>query len=105
MSKDNNSENENVFPKKWAKVLEDLPEFKESAEASSKEDLNKIIIQCEGNIYTVEKEKECDTKLNAAKDLVKDYMTPYRDAVKVQMAKIKYALYLLDQSGVNLDNQ
>jgi hypothetical protein len=96
---------ENVFPKRWMKVLESIPEFREIADAASKDDLDKIILQCEGNIYVVDKEKESDVKLNAAKELVKDYMGPYREAVKVQTAKIKYALFLLEGKGDNLDNQ
>lgn len=94
-----------TFPEKWAKVLKELPEFKENADAASAEDLKKIIVTSEGNIYTIEKEKEEDTKLNAAKDLVKEYSAPYRDAVKVQTAKIKYALFLLEGKGEDLNNK
>jgi hypothetical protein len=96
---------ESVFPKKYEKILKELPEFKDTADAASKEELNKIILQCEGNVYTIEKEKESDTKFNAAKELVSEYSAPYRDAIKVQMAKLKYCLYLLEGKGVNLDNQ
>jgi hypothetical protein len=95
----------NVFPEKWAKVLKELPEFKDTADAASTDDLKKIIVTCEGNIYTIDKEKDDDHKLNAAKDLVKEYSAPYRDAVKVQTAKIKYALFLLEGKGVDLDNK
>lgn len=94
-----------TFPEKWAKVLKELPEFKDTADASSVEELKKIIVNCEGNIYTVEKEKENDTKLNGAKELAKEYAAPYRDAQKVQMTKIKYALFLLEGKGVELDNK
>lgn len=97
MSKTNNEPV--TFPEKWAKVLKDLPEFKENADAASTEDLKKIIVTSEGNIYTIDKEKDDDTKLNAAKELVKEYSAPYRDAVKVQTAKIKYALFLLEGKG------
>jgi hypothetical protein len=89
----------NVFPAKWAKVLKELPEFKETAEAASTEDLKKIVLTCEGNIYTIDKEKLQDVKLNGAKELVKEYTAPYRDALKVQTAKIKYALFLLESKG------
>jgi hypothetical protein len=99
------STDENLFSNKWAKVLKDLPEFKDIADAASADELKKIIVTCEGNIYTVEKEKDDDTKLNAAKELVKEYSAPYRDAIKVQTAKIKYALYLLDGKGEELDNK
>lgn len=94
-----------TFPDKWAKVLKDMPEYKDTADASSVEDLKKIIVTCEGNIYTIEQEKDADTKLTGAKELVKEYSAPYRDAVKVQTAKIKYALFLLEGKGVDLDNQ
>lgn len=101
-----NSENQpTTFPKKWAKVLEELPEFKDTADAASSDDLKKIIITCEGNLYTIEKEKEVDAKLNSAKELVKEYTAPYRDALKVQTAKIKYALFLLDGKGVDLSDK
>ena len=104
MSKANNSDPV-TFPEKYAKVLKDLPEFKEIADAASTEDLKKIIVESEGNIYTIDKEKDDDTKLNAAKELVKDYSAPYRDAIKVQTTKVKYALFLLEGKGIDLDNK
>lgn len=93
------------FPAKWSKVLESMPEFKDTAEAASAEDLKKIIVQCEGNIYTIEKEKSEDVKLNGAKDLVKEYSASYREAMKAQTAKIKYSLFLLDSKGTDLDSR
>lgn len=94
-----------TFPEKWGKVLKDLPEFKDTADAASADDLKKIIVTCEGNIYTVENEKDADVKLTGAKELVKEMSAPYKDALKVQMAKIKYALFLLEGKGVDLDNK
>src|SRR5579885_2239889 len=94
-----------VLAEKWAKVIKDLPEFKDTADAASTEELKKIIVTCEGNLYTIEKEQEGDTKLNAAKEMVKEYSGPYRDAKKVQQAKIQYALFLLEGKGVDLDNK
>lgn len=93
------------FAEKWAKVLKSLPEFKEMADAASVEDLKKTIVTSEGNVYTIEKEKEEDVKLNAAKELVKDISAPYRDAIKVQTAKIKYALFLLEGKGVDIGSK
>jgi hypothetical protein len=102
--KESNKE-DTLFPEKYAKVLKDLPEFKEAADGSSKEDLNKIIISCEGNLYIIEKEKASDVKLNAAKEIMKDISAPYRDAAKVQTAKIKYALFLLEGKGVEVGDK
>lgn len=93
------------FPKKWWTVIKDLPEFKDTADAASVDDLKKIIVTCEGNIYTIDQEKDADTKLTGAKELVKEYSEPYRDALKVQTAKIKYVLFLLEGKGVDLDNK
>lgn len=92
------------FPEKWNKVLKDLPDFKESVDGMTPEDIKKIIIQSEGNLYTIDKEKDGDVKLNAARELVKEHSAPYRDAKKVQTAKIKYCLYVLENRGEDLNN-
>lgn len=94
-----------TFPDKWHKVIEKLPEFKDTADAASIDELKKIIVTCEGNIYTIEADKAADEKLNAAKALVKDYSEPHRDAIKAQTAKIKYAVFLLEGKGVEIDNK
>lgn len=107
MSKKDQNDNQELFsfPEKWAKVIKELPEFKDTADAASTEDLKKIIVTSEGNIFNIEKEKEADVKLNAAKELVKDHSAPYRDAAKVQMAKVKYALFLLEGKGVEIGDK
>lgn len=105
MSKDNTDDGVVEFPAKYAKIIKDLPEFKDMADAASKEELKQIVVRSEGNIYTIEKEKEKDPKLNAAKEIIKDLSEPYRSAIKVQNAKVKYALFLLEQNGEDLDNQ
>lgn len=92
-----------TFPEKWLKVIEKLPEFKDTADAASAEELKKIIITSEGNIYTTDQEKEADVKLTGAKEFVKQYSEPYRDAIKCQTAKIKYALFLLEGKGLNIN--
>lgn len=94
-----------MFPEKWNKVLKEIPEFKDTADAASTDDLKKIIFQCEGNIYTIDKAKDEDQPLSAHKEAVKELTAPYRDAMKVQTAKIKYALFLLEGKGVDLDNK
>lgn len=94
-----------TFPEKFAKVIDKLPEFKDIADAAGVDDLKKIIVTCEGNIYTIDQEKAADVKLTGAKEFVKEYSEPYRDALKVQTAKIKYALFLLEGKGVDLNNK
>jgi len=103
-NQDNDNDMPITFPKKYAKTLKEIPEFQGTADSSDTDELKKIIIESEGNIFTIEKEKEEDIKLNAAKDLVKDLSQSYRDAMKIQTVKVKYALFLLESRGVNLNN-
>jgi len=105
MSKSDDQSLPNVFPEKWNKVLKEIPEFKDTADASSPDELKKIIVTCEGNIYTIEGSKEADIKLSGAKELVKEMSAPYKDALKVQMAKIKYALFCLEGKGTELGDK
>lgn len=105
MAKKKDDQAPTTFPEKWWKVILSLPEFKDTADAASVDDLKKTIVECEGNIYTIDQEKEADLKLSGAKEIVKELSEPYRDAVKAQTAKIKYALFLLEGKGVDLDNK
>lgn len=93
------------LPKKWDDLIKKMPEFKDTADAASVDELKKIIVECEGNIYTVNREEEADDKLTAAREMAKDLSAPYRDAKKVQQAKIQYALLCLESKGVDLDNK
>lgn len=93
------------LPKKWDDLIKKMPEFKDTADAASVEELKKIIVECEGNIYTVNREEEADDKLTAAREVSKDLAAPYRDAKKTQQAKIQYALLCLESKGVDLDNK
>lgn len=104
MSKTDN-QSPTTFPEKWNKVLKDLPEFKDTADAATADDLKKIIVTCEGNIFNIENSKDDDVKLTGAKELVKEMSAPYKDALKVQMAKIKYALFCLEGKGTELGDK
>lgn len=92
------------LPDKWTKIVNKMPDFKESADAADVDALKKIVVESEGNIYTQEQEMAADVQLNAAKELVKDYSMKYREAIKFQTAKIKYALFLLESKGIDLDS-
>jgi hypothetical protein len=94
-----------TFPKKWAKVIAELPEFQGIADSASPEDLKKIIVLSEGNISNIENAKENDQKLNGAKELVKENSAPYKDAIRVQTAKVKYALFCLESKGHEIGDQ
>ena len=93
---DKDATNVTGLPKKWDKILKEMPEFKAIAEAADTDELKKIIITAEGNISSIEKSKDDDIKICGAKEVLKDLSTPYRDALKYQMAKIKYSILLLE---------
>lgn len=95
-------EEKDEFPAKWKKVLEKTG-FMEEAEAMDEEDLKKTVYQCEGNIYTIEKSKKENAKLQAAREIAKEEAKPYSEAKKFQTAKINYCLYLLEGKGVDLE--
>lgn len=95
--------NDSLFPDKWLKKLPDG--FTDTASSMKDDELKKTVFDCEGNIYTIDKEKENDIKLNAAKDLAKEMSAPYREAKTCQTAKIKYVLWLLEGRGISLDSK
>lgn len=81
--------------KKWDDIIKKMPEFKDVADAAGIDELKKIIVDSEGNIYSVEKEMEANMKLAGYKDAVKEESLPYKEARKCQQAKIQYALFCL----------
>ncbi len=91
-----------AFPEKW---LKKITHWVGMADAMDEVELKKVIVECEGNIYTIDKEKAADVKLKAAKEVVKENSGPYAEATGVQTAKIKYALFLLENKGVDLDTK
>lgn len=97
MSKDN----QKIFPKKWSKLLP--MGWDEIIQSSKTEDLQKLIYDCEANIYVIDQSKEEDQKLQSIRDELRQAVEPYTDAKKTQTAKIKYMLFLLEERGVDLD--
>jgi hypothetical protein len=93
--------NDDTFPSKWQKKLPDG--FTDTVESMDQKEIQKIIFYCEGHIYTVDKAKQADAKLNGAKDLAKEYAAPYAESKAALTAKIKYCLYLLESRGVDLE--
>ena len=82
------------------KVMDKLPDtYADTVESMSQDDLKEEVIKCQTVIMATEKDKEEDTKLNAAKDLVKDLGSAYSRAIGTQKAKIKYVFYLMEQRG------
>jgi len=68
-------------------------------DAMSKDDLRATIVRCESNIKEAEDARDNCTELTEAKLKVKEIDGPFRDAVKYQRAKQRYAALRLEESG------
>jgi hypothetical protein len=90
------------FPDKDLKKLPDA--FVDSVAAMKEDELKKIIVECQGNLYTIEQAKAEDEKLQAAKESVKEWSAPYRESASVQKAKLNYICWMLAGRGVDLDH-
>jgi hypothetical protein len=94
---------ETVFPDR---ILKKLPDgFPETVSSMKDDELKQVVFECEGNLYSIEKDKDADVKLNSAKEQVKEHSLPYREAKACQNAKIRYVMWLLEGRGVSLDNK
>lgn len=95
-------EQDSGFPSKYEKKLP--TGFKEDADSYDTEKLKSTILESESNLVTADKEMQADEKLQAAKLIVKDLSSSYREIKHSQTAKIKYCLYLLEGKGVDLSS-
>lgn len=97
MGRTNQDESPAELPKS---VMKNLPTgWADDAEGMSAAQLRGAVIDAETAIREAETEMKADDKLAAAKEVVKDLSSGYREVVKAQRAKIAYALHLLDGRG------
>ena len=96
-------QNDGEFPAKYEKKLP--TGFKEDADSFDEDKLKSTILESESNIVTIDREMSQDSKLQGAKELVKDLASGYRDAKSCQTAKIKYCLHLLESKGISLGSE
>ncbi len=86
-----------TFPRKWAKVLENLhqdDDFVEKAQQASTEELDKIIVNCNEVIAEMNKNMDADQELKEAKEKVKDVASQYTDGIKINNAKSMFCIYM-----------
>lgn len=88
------------FPKRYEKLLP--TGFQEGTESMSTEEVKAKIYECQAHMYEIDKAKDADEKLAAAKELVKDLSAPYADAMRAENAKAKYCFFTLEGRGVNI---
>ena len=86
-----------TFPRKWARVLENLHEddkFLEDVQQFSTEEMDKQIVTSNEIIAEMKKNMELDSDLQAAKQNVKDIASNYTEGIKINEAKAMYCVYL-----------
>lgn len=90
------------FPKKWASILEKLcngedgskDDFLDTAQQSSKDDLDKMIVKFNENLADFRKDMDADADLQDKKEAYAEAASFYRDGIKVNEAKAMYCIYL-----------
>lgn len=87
----------NELSPKQLMLLPDI--WKDSVETKTKEELESEIIKCQQEITSTELDMAEDDKLQAAKALVKDLSSAYRDSIKVEKLKTKHVLHIMRQRG------
>jgi len=91
------SNTKNGISAKYTKILGE--EWMEEVDKLDVEELTKIIVEASQNMSKVETERDADEKLKAAKEVYNELGAAYKDAMKYQNAKIKYALICLEGKG------
>ncbi len=88
---------EGGFPEKLLKKVP--PDFVSAASSMSVDELKKVLVECEAELYNIDKERDADEQLTAAKNVAKDLGKGYRDVKVPVSAKLKYTMYMLDSRG------
>lgn len=88
------------FPKRLEKLLP--TGFVESAESMDTEEVKSKIYETSCHVHEIEKARDEDEKLLAAKEMVKDLAAPYTESANTEKAKIKFCFFVLEGRGIKL---
>lgn len=88
------------FPQKFLNKLD--PEFLDSIPGMDTEEMKQRILDCEQNMYEIDKAKLADTELADIKAKSKEISAPYRESRAKEIAKIQFILYTLESRGIDL---
>lgn len=92
-----------IFPKKYTTKLNDFAEgFMEAAQSASTEEVKKMILIAEQHIYDADYAVENNAEILKQKEQLKNDMEPFKETKQVATAKIKFALYTLENRGVKI---
>lgn len=92
-----------IFPDKLAKKIPS--DFKDNINSMSTEEIHKKIIECEGNVYNIEDELDSNEEILKLKEELKISTSPFRERKREEMAKIKYALWVLEERGLEIGKE
>lgn len=91
---------DSVDPKVWKKLIKTLPTgVPEELAAMSVDELEHAISRSEHNVREQEDAMRADETLAAAKERVNDLASAYRDAIKTQRAKQRFASIMIGEKG------
>jgi hypothetical protein len=88
-----------TFPKRWAKIIEEMPEFKSEAQQMDAVELKKVIVDCSKKVSEIEKAKDEDLDLKSLQEQLKEASSGYKQITKENEAKKRFAVYLLESRG------
>ena len=80
-------------------IKENYPEFLEEVQGLSVEQIDARLAQMQKDKVEIDKAKEADEKLEAAKATVKELSAPYRDAKKAINQKSEFLVKLAEEKG------
>lgn len=91
------------FPEKYMKKLNTFAQgYVESVESANTDEIKRLILSSEKNLYDIEHEKDNNANLSKLKEDLKEVMAPYAEARQTETAKIKYCLWTLDQRNIKM---
>ena len=91
---------DNDFPQRYLKKLDQT--FVDAVASMDENEAKQRILTCEGHLSEIENAQHNDEKLQQAKELAKELATPYRENKAIEMAKIRYLVYTLEERGISL---
>jgi hypothetical protein len=82
-----------------------LQDWANEIQSLSEDEIKKIIVSCDGNAFTIKKQMSEDEKLQAAKEVLKDLASGYKEAIQVQKIKSEYCVHLLECRGTHVGDK
>ena len=89
--------NSNVFPKKYIKALPS--DFMDSVAAMKEEEIKAKIVESERGLSAVEAEMNRDPEIQQLKESLKLASIDYKEQIAEYTAKLRYCCWILEERG------